>query len=327
MSDAERLGSFHAFAHFTEPLLERLASCATRVRFPGGVTVVKEGDTGLDAYVVDRGSVRIQRETAYGAFTLALLEEGELFGETNYVDQDERSMDVTTEGDTELFLLNPVALAALTEKDRRFELALYWSFWKSLSQKLRDTNDRLTKFFSETGGPPRGAEEPDPRETGSFHLDMNLKQDIFAEQRLSRMEINFLASLSKEKKLDPGEVLFYEGDEGDSMYIVLDGKVRISKNIPGAGEEALAIVQRGDYFGEMALIDDQPRSAEAKAHETGAVVLAIPRPVVEGLLDMRKVSSLRLLKILCSLVAKRLREIDDKLVGWFILSGGEGGEL
>jgi CRP-like cAMP-binding protein len=106
------------------------------------------------------------------------------------------------------------------------------------------------------------------------------------------------------------------------MYIVLEGQVRISKQIPGVGEEALAFLERGDYFGEMALIDQAPRSADARAHSGGAVVLAIPREVVEGLLDIRKVTSLRLLALLCSLVAQRLREIDEKLVGWFILSGG-----
>ena len=105
---------------------------------------------------------------------------------------------------------------------------------------------------------------------------------------------------------------------------VVDGRVRIGKQIPGAGEEALAFMERGDWFGEMALIDNQPRSAEATAHDGGAVVLAVPRDVVAGLLDIKKVSSLRLLRILCGLVAKRLREIDDKLVGWFILAGGGG---
>jgi hypothetical protein len=49
--------------------------------------------------------------------------------------------------------------------------------------------------------------------------------------------------------------------------------------------------------------------------------------VVEGLLDMKKLSSLRLLKILCALVAKRLREVDDKLVGWHILAAGGGTSL
>ncbi len=74
----------------------------------------------------------------------------------------------------------------------------------------------------------------------------------------------------------------------------------------------------------MALIDNEPRSADAKAHDGGAVVLIIPRDVLAGILDIQKVSSLRLLKILCTLVAGRLRELDDKIVGWFILAGGSG---
>ncbi|MGD2115412.1 MAG: cyclic nucleotide-binding domain-containing protein, partial [Acidobacteriota bacterium] len=117
----------------------------------------------------------------------------------------------------------------------------------------------------------------------------------------------------------------HEGDAGATMYVVLEGQIMISKNIPGAGDEALAFLERGDYFGEMALIDNKPRSADARAHDRGAVVLAIPGDVLSGILDIQKVSSLRLLKILCTLVAKRLRELDDKLVGWFILAGGGQG--
>ena len=56
------------------------------------------------------------------------------------------------------------------------------------------------------------------------------------------------------------------------------------------------------------------------------MVLAIPADVLEGILDIQKLSSLRLLKLLCSLVARRLRELDDKLAGWFILAGGHSGE-
>ena len=64
---------------------------------------------------------------------------------------------------------------------------------------------------------------------------------------------------------------------------------------------------------------------DAKAHDEGAVVLAIPREVLTGILDIQKLSSLRLLKILCTLVATRLRELDDKVVGWYILAGGSAG--
>jgi CRP-like cAMP-binding protein len=307
--------------HFGDEQLAQLARCASEVRYPAGVTVLKEGDASQDSYLLIAGGVRIQRETSYGTFALADLAEGSLFGETSFVDGGARSVDAVTTGDAELLLLNPSSLSTLAARDQRFEMALWWAFWRSLSVKLRATNERLTSFFSAGGMPQLPA--PKPREhTGSFRLQMDEKQDLFREQRLSRMEIHFLSSLSKERRLRAGEVIFREGDAGDALYVVLDGRVRIGKQIPGAGEEALAFLERGDWFGEMALIDDQPRSAEATAHDEGAVVLAIPRDVIGSLLDRRKVSSVRLLRILCSLVAKRLREVDDKLVGWFILSGG-----
>jgi CRP-like cAMP-binding protein len=322
MGVTEQLAAVPILDHFPPEQLARLAQATSLVRFPGGVTVVKEGDASLDAYVVHRGRVLIKRDTAYGTFEIARLVEGDLFGETSFVDQAPRSVDAVTEHTAELFLLNQAALATLAEQDPRFAMALWWTFWRSLSQKLRTTNERLTKFFSETGKPLPSLHAPLREPTGSFRLQLTEKQDLFKEQKLSRMEIHFLASLSRERRLRAGEVLFREGDAGDAMYVVLDGRVRIGKHIPGAGEEALAFMERGDWFGEMALIDNQPRSAEATAHDGGAVVLAIPRDVVAGLLDIRKVSSLRLLRILCTLVAKRLREIDDKLVGWFILAGG-----
>ncbi|MDX1630296.1 MAG: cyclic nucleotide-binding domain-containing protein [Thermoanaerobaculia bacterium] len=323
----DHLRTVPVFDHFQEEQLEALAASANQVRFPAGVTVLQEGDDSFDSYVIREGRIRIKRETSYGSFNIAVLEPGELFGEASFIDRKPRSVDAITREASELLLLNPVALKTHAEKDARFELALYWAFWRSLSKKLRSTNDRLSRFFSETGASSDldGSDVDEP--TGSFRIDLDRKRDLFQEQKLSSMEINFLASLSKEKKYGPDEVLFREGDPGDRMYIVLDGRVRISKNIPGAGEEALAFMERGDYFGEMALIDNLPRSAEARAHEKGAVVLAIPRDVVEGLLDIHKVSSLRLLKILCQMVAERLREIDDKIVGWFILAGGQGGNL
>ena len=71
----------------------------------------------------------------------------------------------------------------------------------------------------------------------------------------------------------------------------------------------------------------QRRSADARAHGDGAVVLTISGEVLEGILDIQKVSSLRLLRLLCRIVAKRLRQIDDKLVGWYIFNAGAGETL
>ena len=318
------LRRWEVFSHFTDDQLAQLARCSALKRFPARTRVVKEGEETRDAYLIETGGVSIQRKTPYGHFSLAALEPGTLFGETSFVDRVPRSGDAVTTADTALIALDPEPLTALMESDQRFKLALYWAFWKSLSSKLRQTNDNLTQFFSETGKPPSAAADSAPEPTGDFHVDLASKRRLFQEQKLSSLEINFLSSLSKERKYGPHQVIFREGEMGQEMYVVLEGRVMISKFIPGAGEEALAFLERGGFFGEMALIDNAARSADAKAHEGGAVVLAISREVLEGILDINKISSIRLLTILCNLVASRLRELDDKIIGWFIIAGGSG---
>ena len=92
--------------------------------------------------------------------------------------------------------------------------------------------------------------------------------------------------------------------------------------IPGVGEEALAVLDRGDFFGEMALIDNEPRSADAKAHETDATVLSIDRATLNEILSMDPHASLQFLNLLCRMISRRLREINDKIVQWKYMSGG-----
>ena len=322
MNIPDRLHRWELFSHFTDEHIERLARHLSALSPAAGSEIFAYEDPCRTAYLVESGVVHIRRQTPYGLYTLARLGEGNLFGETSIIDALPRSGSAILEKQGDLIAFDLSTLEPILQSDKRLYVALYWTFWKSLAKKLRSTNEKLAQFFSDAAQPeenePLTARDP----TGEFHLDLAAKRALFQEQKLSNMEINFLATLSKEVKAQPGKVLFHEGDIGDKMYVVLDGKVMISKYIPGAGEEALAFLERGDYFGEMALIDKQPRSADAKASKEGAVLLAIPREVVEGLLDMRKVSSQRLLTILCKLVAKRLRELNEKLITWFIFSGG-----
>lgn len=311
------------FAHFSPQLFDQLAACASRVRLPTGATLFAEGEESADCYVVESGAVAVQRSTPYGPYRLATLRSGDIFGETGFIDGRARSGDVLMEESSELLLLSPAAIRTRLDSDKSFAAALYWAFWKSLSAKLRATNERLLEFF---GNPSPSSHAPRhrvadiaPPATGG---GLDEKRKLFSEQKLSQMEINFLASVSKQLQFRAGQTIFREGEAGHHLYVVLDGKVRISKDVPGAGEEALSFLERGDYFGEMALIDDRPRSADARAHSGGAVVLAIPKQVIDSLLHQRGVSSVRLLTILCLLISKRLRETDDKIVGWYVLSGG-----
>jgi CRP/FNR family transcriptional regulator, cyclic AMP receptor protein len=316
------LRQWELLSHFTDVQLDRLSFCVDHRRVEAGSLVLREGEPTADAYLIESGKVRIQRKTPYGLFALATLRAGHLFGETSFVDGNARSGDAVAVGDVALLGLQTPRLAAAMEDDQRFSVALYWAFWKSLSFKLRRTNDQLTRFFSESGKPASAQPPAAAGVADDFRVDLASKRKLFQEQKLASLEINFLASLSREKKFAPNQEIFREGETGNEMYVLLEGRVMISKYIPGAGEEALAFLERGDYFGEMALIDNEQRSADAKASDQGAVVLAIPREVLEGILDIHRVSSPRLLRLLCTMAAGRLRELDDKIIGWFILAGG-----
>lgn len=322
----DRLRQFEILTHLSDAQIHQLAGCTSRVEYEAGQQILSEGDETHDAYLVDVGEIEIRRNTPYGLYNLARLSCGQLFGEASFIDRNARSGDAIAIGDAVLFPIHPRAIEKVGQTDPKFQLAIYWTFWKSLSRKLRQTNDRLAQFFQSADEPPSDS-STDPIQGSKVHVGINDKRELFREHKLSAMEINFLATLSKAEQLGPGEVIFREGQEGDRMFVVLEGRVMISKQIAGAGEEALAFLERGDFFGEMALIDRQPRSADARADKSGAVLLTIPREVLEGILDIQKVSSLRLLQLLSKLVAKRLREVDDKLVGWFIFSAGSGSSL
>jgi CRP-like cAMP-binding protein len=321
-SAASAWARYDMLAHFSAAQLVRLASGAAQLRFDTGAAILRESERTSDVYLVARGLVRLERDSPYGSFRFATLGEGEMFGETAFLDQEPRSLAVTAEGQVDLWVLPAEVLRGLVSEDAAFSLALHWAIWKSLSVKLRNANRRLDSFFPASAKPhkaPLALGAP----SDALRLGASAKRSVFEEQTLSALEVNFLASLSKELRYEAGEVIFREGDEGDAMFVVVSGRVRISRSIPGVGEEALTILPRGAFFGEMALIDRLPRSADARAHEPDTVVLRMPREIVEQLLDIRKVSSVRLLVLLCGLVARRLREVDDKLLGWYVLSGGE----
>ncbi len=86
---------------------------------------------------------------------------------------------------------------------------------------------------------------------------MSAEKDSFAK---------FLKHFSK------GTVLFHEGDEGEEMYIIRSGKVAIKKRVPH-GEIVVAVLEKGDFFGEMAMLEHIPRTAGAELVEDGDLIV------------------------------------------------------
>jgi CRP/FNR family transcriptional regulator, cyclic AMP receptor protein len=136
---------------------------------------------------------------------------------------------------------------------------------------------------------------------------------------LTSEHLQMIAGIASEKNLKMGEPIFREGEIGAEMYIIAQGRVRISKIVPGVGEEALAILEPGSYFGEMALIDDTPRSADATAH-TSCALYAIQKSDLEGLMQKDKDLAYEVLWTFVRTLSARLRETNDKIKAFFAIS-------
>ena len=109
-----------------------------------------------------------------------------------------------------------------------------------------------------------------------------------------------------------GTTIFAEGDKGDKFYIIADGAVRISRMVPGMGEEALAVLRGGAYFGEMSLIDEVPRSAHALVHEKCRLFI-LRKEDLEDLLFVDRDLAYELLWNFVRTLSARLRDSNDKM--------------
>ncbi len=139
-------------------------------------------------------------------------------------------------------------------------------------------------------------------------------------QTLSSEQLGRIAAIALRRELPGGASIFAEGTAGDEMYVVLSGRVRISRRVPGMGEEALAILEPGAYFGEMAMIDESPRSADALAH-TACALAVLRRDELEQLMFVDKDLAYVLLWTFVRTLSARLRETNEKFQGLFAMTG------
>jgi CRP-like cAMP-binding protein len=112
---------------------------------------------------------------------------------------------------------------------------------------------------------------------------------------------------------EQGHVLFHEGDSGEEMYIIQSGRVAIKKKVKD-GEATLAVLERGDFFGEMAMLERQPRSAAAEMVEGGDLIV-ISGEVFGDMIKANPEIAVRMLRKYSIRLRETNRQLEEVLVG------------
>ncbi len=124
--------------------------------------------------------------------------------------------------------------------------------------------------------------------------------DLF--RALPSEELAQIAEIAEEQPLAKGDSVFGEGEPGDALYLIVEGKVKVHK-----GDKQLAQLGLRDVFGEMAVLDSEPRSASVTVVED-AVLLKIGRDDFRDILSERPEIAMGVMKVL----TRRLRETSKK---------------
>jgi CRP-like cAMP-binding protein len=139
-------------------------------------------------------------------------------------------------------------------------------------------------------------------------VDQSLLAEVELFADLTPDQIQSIAASAHDRALHRNDVIFSEGEEAQELFVVASGRIAMSNKSIDGRESMMALMERGDLFGEMPLFDGLMRSAEARSLEPSAVI-CIPYAPIRGLYEAQPTL---LWKVVAMLVG-RLRNVDSAL--------------
>ncbi len=136
--------------------------------------------------------------------------------------------------------------------------------------------------------------------------------------QLSAVELQRVVDVARERAYPRNSVILFEDDPGDALFVVATGQVKVVLIGEDGREVILSVMGPGEFFGEMSLLDDEPRSAHVIAMEDSSLAV-LRREDFEGILTTTPQIALALLREL----SRRLRRADEK-VGSLVLLDVQG---
>lgn len=143
-----------------------------------------------------------------------------------------------------------------------------------------------------------------PREPSTRLRELQ-RMALFAE--LSRREVRVVEGFMHERNFLANEVVFDQGEQGEAFYVVLEGQVLVCRQ--GRPDAPLAILGPGSFFGELALLDDAPRSAQVRAQDD-CKLLALFRGDFLGLMESHGLIASKIAVQLARHLAARIRNMN-----------------
>ena len=129
---------------------------------------------------------------------------------------------------------------------------------------------------------------------------------------LTTRELKEVAAIVHKRQYRTGEPVFYQGDPGLGMYMIQEGEVSIALGSKDALEEELAVLTEGDFFGEIALMDESPRTANALC-KSDCTLIGFFRPDLFELIEKKPRLGTKIVIKLAEIIAQRLRKTDKEL--------------
>ncbi len=132
---------------------------------------------------------------------------------------------------------------------------------------------------------------------------------MFAQ--LSKRDFSALFNIIHNRSYVAQEYIFYQGDPGIGLYIIRDGDVRIERKLDTGEVIPLAKFKEGDFFGELALVDDEKRSASAIA-DSDVKLAVIFKPDLDEFISRFPKKGVKILQGISHVVAVRLRQLNEE---------------
>lgn len=223
----KKLAHMRLFVQLSAEDLGSLVEKSNLRQFSAGTVICREGEYGDTSFAILGGSVEVSiNTTGYKNLPLALLEEGSIFGEMAALTGYPRSATVTAKEDLYLLEIPAEVLKDLTKRSSSFKKSIEGLYF----ERAIRTHLRKVPLFA------------------------NLDDAI-----LEKLEkgVNL-------KSYNQGDIIFREGDLGDSLYVIRTGFVKITKKHEDK-DQIIAYLSQGNYFGEMALLEDEKRTASVSA--------------------------------------------------------------